>query len=164
MLTAHLPSGYLLGRLAGHNRSNSPVLIAALIGAVLPDLDMLYFHFVDFGRTHHHMYISHWPLAWLALGLLTIAILQLVRAAMLRNIAMAFFGAALLHMCLDSVAAPIYWLMPLAQGRVELVSVPAHYSHWIISYALHWTFALELTIWLAAILLYARRKKIPIAS
>ncbi len=49
-------------------------MAAALIDALIPDLDMLYFHFVDFGSTHHHMFVTHWPLAWLAIGLPVIAL------------------------------------------------------------------------------------------
>ena len=163
MLTAHLPSGYLIGRLAEKRWSGDHVLTAALVGAVLPDLDMFYFHFVDLGRTHHHMFVSHWPLAWLAVGAPVIALLHYMHAIAQRNIAIALFGAVMLHLCLDSIAAPIFWLMPIMEGRVKLVSVPANYSHWIISYLLHWTFALELAIWLAAILAYMRARISPTA-
>ncbi len=159
MLTAHLPSGYLVGRLAEKSCSGNHILIAALIGAVLPDVDMLYFHFVDFGRTHHHMYVSHWPLAWLVFALPVICVLHFMHAIAQRNIAIVLFGAVMLHLCLDSIAAPIFWLMPIMKGQLELVSVPARYSHWIISYLLHWTFALELAIWLAAILAFMRVRK-----
>ena len=92
-----------------------------------------------------------------------IALLHYRRAIAQRNIAIALFGAIMLHLCLDSIAAPIFWLMPFMEGRIELVAVPANYSHWIISFLLHWTFALELTIWLAAILAYMRARKVPTA-
>jgi len=138
MLTAHLPSGYLLGRLLEKNKNirNGPdieastawVLPAAMIGAMVPDLDMLYFHFVSLGRVHHHMFVSHWPLAWLALGVPIIMLAQLKGSVPQKNAAMAFFMGVLLHFLLDSVAAPIFWLMPFAPGRIELVTVPASYT------------------------------------
>lgn len=43
-------------------------MAAAMLGSVVPDLDMVYFHFVDGGRTHHHAYVTHWPLFWAAVG------------------------------------------------------------------------------------------------
>ncbi len=73
--------------------------------------------------------------------------------------AMTFFGAVMLPLCLDAIAAPVFWLMPFTQGRVELAQVPANYPHWIINYLRHWTFALELTIWLTAILSYTSTRK-----
>ncbi|MCP4934015.1 MAG: hypothetical protein GY927_07365 [bacterium] len=91
------------------------------------------------------------------------ALLHYLHAITQRNITIALFGAVMLHLCLDSIAAPIFWLMPMMERRVELVSVPARYSHWIISYLLHWTFALELAIWLSATLAYVRARKISTA-
>ncbi len=180
MLSAHCPSGYLLGSLLEKKKnaatatdiptatdtkaSTAWVLPAVLIGAMAPDLDMLYFHFVSFGQTHHHMFISHWPLAWLALGVPTLLLVQLKGGRRLRNAAIAFFAGVGLHLLLDSVAAPIFWLMPFAPGRVELVTVPASYSHWILSYLLHWTFLIELSIWAAAIGMYWQRRHVQMKS
>jgi hypothetical protein len=62
MLIAHLPSGYVLGRLMP--RQGAAVMGAALIGAMLPDLDMIWFHFVDAGKWHHHVYWPHLPWVW----------------------------------------------------------------------------------------------------
>ena len=65
MLTAHLPSGYILAR---HWLNRWPsvhvrlMLLAGVVGAVVPDLDMLWFHLVDNRQTHHHRYFTHWPL------------------------------------------------------------------------------------------------------
>ena len=162
MLTAHLPSGYLLGNfldIKGQDtKSRRLMCAAAMIGALVPDLDMVYFHFVSFGRTHHHMLVSHWPLAWLAVGLPMILIIQIWGRRKLRNVAIAFFMGVALHLSLDSIAAPVFWLMPFAPGRVELVTVPARYSHWIISFLLHWTFLIELSIWAAAVMVWRRRR------
>jgi inner membrane protein len=70
MLIAHLPAGYILGTFA-RNRwpGRSGVMAAAMLGSVFPDIDMLYFHFVDGRQTHHHAYITHWPLFWAVAGL-----------------------------------------------------------------------------------------------
>lgn len=75
MLIAHLPAGYILGTFA-RNRwpGRSGIMAAALLGSVVPDLDMVYFHFVDGGRTHHHAYVTHWPLFWAAVGLVALSV------------------------------------------------------------------------------------------
>ena len=162
MLTAHLPSGYVLGKILtkrlerDHQGQAGAMMKGALIGAMVPDLDMLYFHFVNHGHTHHHLFITHWPLAWLALAIPVLAGLSLRGTIRARNAAMAFFAGVLLHLLLDSVAGPIFWLLPFAPGRVELFHVPAAYSHWVLSYLLHWTFLFELAIWGTAAMLYVR--------
>ena len=127
--------------------------IGATVGSVIPDLDMLYFHLVDGGHTHHHAYVTHWPLFWLAAAAFSLAIGRLLASTHLASIAV-FFAAAMLHMVLDTVASPIMWLAPFDSHASELVTVPATYGNWVVSFVLHWTFALELLIcalalWLA---------------
>ena len=65
MILAHLPSSYLLGRAGGGPRA---VMIAALIGSVAPDFDMLWFWLVDGGQTHHHRFWPHIPLVWIGIA------------------------------------------------------------------------------------------------
>ena len=154
MLIAHLPSGYILGTFMRRHWPDSPGIIgAAMVGSVIPDIDMLYFHFVDGGRTHHHSYITHWPLFWAATGLLSL-ISANWRARSYVAATGAFFAAAMVHMILDTLASPILWLMPFDRQAFELVTVPARYGNWVLSFVLHWTFACELLIcgwalWLA---------------
>ena len=64
MLTAHLPAGYCLARLSP--RRAPYVLAAALLGAVLPDFDLLAFYLLDGRSIHHHRYWVHVPLFWAA--------------------------------------------------------------------------------------------------
>jgi inner membrane protein len=62
VLTAHLPSGYVLARAL-------PPAIPALIpvpmpGAEAPDIDIIWFHFVDEGAINHYRYWVHIPVFW----------------------------------------------------------------------------------------------------
>jgi inner membrane protein len=160
MLIAHLPSGYLLGAVSQSlaKARTRAIMAAALFGSVAPDLDLLYFHLIDARRTPHHDYVTHWPSFWLVLGagLLTFTyISKRFRTAT----ALAFSAGTLLHMVLDSIAAPIHWLMPFDARAVELVTVPAAYSNWIWSFVLHWTFVLEFAICLMALALFANRRR-----
>lgn len=154
ILIAHLPSGYILGSLArGRGREGLGAMVAAMVGSVVPDIDMLYFHCVDGGRTHHHDYITHWPLFWFAIGLTSLVAGRLLGWSNLPAIGL-FFAGAMLHMLLDTVASPIMWLMPFDRQAFELVTVPAAYRSWVLSFMLHWTFGFEILIcafalWLA---------------
>jgi len=150
MLTAHLPSGYVLARLAPQR---CWLLPAALLGAVLPDFDMLWFHFVDQGSIHHHRYWVHVPAFWAGIAALTLPILA-IRARNLLPAAGVFFAALFLHLVLDTIGGGILWAAPFTPHLYSLVEVPATQSHWILSFLLHWTFLLELAIWGAAFYLW----------
>jgi inner membrane protein len=154
MLTAHLPSGYLLARSLP---ADIPALLpVALIGAVLPDLDMIWFHFVDNGAIHHHRYWVHVPAFWAAIA--AVALPLAWWAGYLRS-ALVFFAAILMHMILDSIGGGILWGAPFSDHLYSLVIIPAAYGHWITSFILHWTFLAELAIWLAALTLWLRRPR-----
>lgn len=155
MLIAHLPSGYLVGRaVAGRDRA---LMTAALIGSVFPDLDMLWFHLIDGRQTHHHAYVTHWPVVYLAVLLLSA--LTWKTAPRWSRIGAAFAVAALVHMLLDTVAAPLRWLAPFSDRWFEIVTVPATHANWVLSFVTHWTFALELTICCAAAALLIHRRQ-----
>ena len=163
MLIAHLPSGYILGMLARRWREMPGIVAAAMVGGVIPDIDMLYFHLVDGGRTHHHAYITHWPLFWMAAGAFGLVVSRWFGATRLPLIA-AFFAGALLHMMLDTVASPIMWLAPFDRHAFELVTVPARYENWVLSFVLHWTFTIELMICACALWLWWLRRPLGIVA
>ena len=159
MLTAHLPSGYILGKSKINRCRQKLVLFATMLGAIFPDFDMLYFHLVDMGRTHHHEYFSHWPLFWVGLCAPLIVIFHALGRSDLRNLIIAFFAGTILHLALDSIASHIFWLKPFAEGRVGLLVVPASFSNWIWSFVFHWSFLFEVIIWIAAIWIFLSGRK-----
>lgn len=153
MLTAHLPSGYVLARSA--DPDIRWLIPAALFGAVLPDFDMLFFHFVDDRSIHHHRYWVHVPAFWAVVAVLALPLLA--RWNMLRT-GLVFFAAVFLHLCLDTIGGGIMWAAPFNDHLYTLVTVPPTQSHWIASFILHWTFLLELVIWGAAIVMWQKRQ------
>lgn len=130
---------------------NGWTFAAAVAGAVCPDVDMLFFYFVDQQSIHHHRYWVHIPLFWLVMAGV---VLPLLWRSRYRGIALAFFAGILLHLLLDSIGGGIMWLAPFSTHLWELVPIPASRSHWIWSFVLHWTFAFEIMIWGAAVYLY----------
>ena len=153
MLTAHLPSGYCLGKIKGWRGS---VFAAAIVGAVLPDVDLLFFYFVDDRAIHHHRYWVHVPFFWAVIASVT---LPAVWKSRFRPVAIAFFTAILMHLLLDSIGGGIMWLAPFNTELVELVTVRPTQSHWILSFLLHWTFLFEVLIWILAAFLYLKGPK-----
>ena len=158
MLTAHLPSGYCLAKLSGWR---GPVFMAAIVGAVLPDVDLLFFYFVDDRAFHHHRYWVHVPFFWMVVAGLALPILWKTH---IRSVAVAFFAAVQMHMVLDSIGGGIMWFAPLNTELLTLVTVEPTHSHWILSFLLHWTFVLELLIWIGAIHLFFKGRRLGGAS
>jgi inner membrane protein len=152
MLIAHLPAGYLTARAAGQRQG--ALLWAALLGAVFPDFDMIWFLFIDQGAIHHHKYWVHAPGFWLILGGLTLPFLR----GTPRRAALMFLAAVMGHLVLDSIRGGIMWLWPLSDDLYRLVTVQPTHSHWVLSFMAHWTFWLELAVIAVAGRLFIARR------
>ena len=160
MFVAHLPAGYLIGRAldrpGSRARASSRVVAASLVGSVLPDVDMLWFFLVDGGRVHHHRYWTHVPLFWAALAVPALIVTARRSPASLRAV-VAFFLAIASHLVLDTVVGDVQWLQPFSDRFIHLVTVERIAgAHWIWSFILHWTFALELALLAVALVALAR--------
>ncbi len=153
MITAHLPSGYVVAR--GLPRGLPHALPVALVAAVFPDLDLLFFYLVDGRGFHHHHYWVHLPAFWLALGV--VAVPLAARAGYGRQAAL-FVAVVFLHLALDTVAGGVAWLWPVDDRLFTLAVVPARYGHWVLNFLFHWTFLLELAVWAWAGFLLIRRR------
>lgn len=161
MFIAHLPAGYLLTKAIQYKTDNhaKKILWVGLIASIFPDSDLLYFYLIDNRQTLHHHYITHLPLAWLALAILTSVVLKHTNKTHHLIFVGVAFANILLHMVLDSIAAGIDWLYPIMDGELNLVTVPARYDWWVWNFVLHWTFALEILIMIAAYCVWKRSHK-----
>ncbi|SDW39275.1 metal-dependent hydrolase [Litoreibacter albidus] len=155
MITAHLPAGYVLGRTAQRYGVNRWLMLAALLGSVLPDFDLIWFYLVDDRAIHHHHYWVHIPGFWAPVALAALLSLRMWAPKWLPP-ARVFFVAIFVHLILDSIAGSIAWAWPFSDHLFEFVQVPATQSHFIWSFILHWTFSFELIIWALAIYLFAK--------
>lgn len=162
MFIAHAPAGYLVGRwLAPYVRlaiSLRTTLIAAVIGGVLPDFDLVYFYAIDHRQQHHHRYWTHWPLTWL--GLMLIAALGRRLAPTSRIAAGGFVVAvsAFGHLLLDSIVGDIWWFAPAVDQPFSLLSVRPQWQPWWLNFLLHPVMVLELAI-IAVAVRVARRPR-----
>lgn len=157
MITAHLPSGYVLGRLLP---ARPGVMAAALIGSVFPDLDLIWFYLIDDRAIHHHHYWVHAPGLWLGLAAPLLPLCYWYARRWLPALA-AFFAAILMHICLDGIAGGTMWFWPLTDRLYTMTTVPATQSHWLLSFLFHWTMLLELAVWGAALALWLTPRRQP---
>ena len=161
MFIAHLPAGYLATRGLARRLEVPPaqrgrLLAFGLVCSVLPDADLLWFYLIDNRQTEHHHYVTHWPLTWVALAVLAAALPWGAKRGAAHAFILTGLACLLLHMALDSFAASIFWLRPFSDLHLNAVTVPARFDWWVWNFVLHWTFAAEIAICLAAIIVAAR--------
>lgn len=162
MFIAHAPSGYILAasllkRIKGIHVSAAIVVSAGILGALAPDFDMVYFYLVDGRQTHHHKYISHWPLTWFILLFGGLLWQRLNRNGKAPLLLVVFSLGGILHVILDSLVGDIWWFAPFIDRPYALFTVPALFKPWWLNFILHWSFAVELAICLWALVVYRKR-------
>lgn len=155
MIVGHLPAGYLVSELlVKHvptlNLKEAHVVSAGMLGAVAPDVDLLYFYLIDNRQHHHHLYYPHLPVVWAVLLGLSVGWLLFSRRKTLAVLAFAFSLNGMIHMVLDTIAGDIWWLKPWVDLPFVLVTVPARFQPWWLNFVLHWTFMLDLVVLLLA--------------
>lgn len=146
MFIAHLPAGYLLTKRIQQKIHETKYLWIGLSASVLPDIDMLYFYFVDNRQKLHHEYWTHLPMFWLLLWAM-IAIGNLYfKSRTVTVVSLIFFSNIFLHLVLDTLVGGISWLYPWSSQSFSLVTVPATHAFWVLSFMMHWSFLVELAI------------------
>lgn len=164
MILAHLPAGYItvrlfLKRFIKIKISPTALFSWGILGAVAPDLDMLYFYLVDNRQHHHHLYWSHYPVVWFSLLGLSIVAGYIASLYKYSVYGLIFFLAGCVHLLLDSVVGDIWWLAPFVDQPFALATVPNRFQPWWLNFILHWSFLLELGIIFWAVWLWQSGKR-----
>jgi len=163
MFIGHLPAAYLLGcairkaRPSMQLRSDA-IVLATLIGGVLPDFDLVYFYTIDARQVVHHQYWSHIPFYWVVIFLCLSLITYLFQNMKAFKLLFFVFFAIMLHLALDTITGQIHWLYPFSTNTYSMVHVPAVHEWWVANFVLHWTFAVELLVVFFALTVYFKRK------
>ena len=118
MKIAHLAAGYITsrlldGRFEKHTVSSNLFRFWSMVGSIAPDFDLFYFFFMDDTPGHHHEYITHFPLFWFALLMLSVEWMQLDRCRSQKPVlAVIFTLNGFIHMILDTCTGNVFWLAP----------------------------------------------------
>ena len=145
---------------AVHKKRNNRFLFSGILGAVAPDLDMIYFHLADHRQHHHHTYWTHFPVLWAGLLLVSMWWFRRTRSKPFAAVAVIFSLNGFVHMLLDSIAGDIWWFAPMFNIRFSFFTVPALYTPWWLNFLLHWTFALELAVTGGAVFLWYSSRQV----
>jgi len=156
MLIAHIPSGYIIAKIFKQEKKS--VVVSSLIFSVWPDLGLIYFYLFDSSVSHRHFF-PHLPIVMVSAFFITLPLYRTKVFEKIRIYYVLFFVNWLVHLILDTFTERIFWLYPLSNHGFQLIEVPAVFNHWIISFALHWSFAVELAIAAFALILFLRIRK-----
>jgi len=164
MIIGHLPAGYVVSKLLlpyfkSQGTTLKPYLWLGILGAIAPDLDMLYFHLVDHRQHHHHTYFTHFPIVWASFLFISLIWFYTARIKSRAGLATIFSLNGFIHILLDSIVGDIGWFAPFVDKLFSFFTVPALYKPWVLNFVLHWSFALELAIVLWAVTLWWRSHK-----
>ena len=112
----------------------------------------IFFIFVDHGAIHHHRYWVHIPLFWL---IVSAVVLPLSWRSPAKWPVIGFLSAIFVHLFLDTIVGSIMWEAPFSTRLVSFFTVPRIHDVWLWNFVLHWTFLLEIAIWIAALTVLA---------
>ena len=165
MFLAHMPAGYMASKLLLAQfrlcRSKTKwVMFLGILGSVVPDLDMFYFHLVDHGQHTHHSYWTHIPVYWIAILILGYLVATILRSRTLVAAITIFIGCVLIHLLLDTFAGGIQWLHPFSDKYFHIFTIPARYDYWLWNYVFHWTALVEISVIIIAGNMFWRTRKI----
>lgn len=168
MLTAHAAAGYVVAKLFTHLKpqqlSNRCWAMFGLTSGLLPDIDMLYFYWVDLGKVHHHRYISHWPIFWLVWLIISYFYWRKRPQQTYAALALLLGINGCIHLFLDTLVGDIWLFMPWIDKSFAFFTVPALYKPWYWNFILHWSFTFEISVWLLAIFMFFRTTKTKYAA
>lgn len=161
MIIGHFPAGFvfsrlLVSKLAGRGFDLRYVVLAGVVGAIAPDLDMFYFYLIDNRQHHHHTYWPHFPIVWLSLLVVFSLWFLLAAKKTTALLGLVFSANGLVHMLLDSIVGDIWWFAPILDKPFTIFTVPALYDPWWLNFVFHWSFSLELIVISWAIILWYR--------
>ena len=165
MLIARAPTGMLMAAVLIKLKPQAVswqrwYLMGAVMG-LLPDLDMLWFYFVDHRHYHHHEYVPHWPIVWLSISVLAL-VWYGIKQSKAAACAVLLGLTGISHMVLDSVVGDIGWLKPWHNGLYAMFEVSNRYSPWQLNFIIHWSFAMELLLLALSIWQWQRISKRPV--
>ena len=161
MLIAHLPAGYILFKAFDKKNTflandRKMLIFGMLLGSVLPDVDTIWFYLVSNRSEVHHNYWTHTPFFWTVVFVLIYAFSRVLKLRKTSLFALWSWLSITLHLVLDSIPGQIRWAWPFSNHAVQFVEILPTHDWWVLSFIFHWTFLLEIVVFVVAIFIYLK--------
>ncbi len=166
MLIAHGPLGYLLGTLTQRwwklpnltKLQTRWVLTAAFIGGMFPDIDLLFFYFVDSSQSHRQL-ITHSLVLYSSLLILGILLMKFSRAKFGGALITVFAIGTVSHVLTDMIIGMTVFLAPFSYELFGLISFDWYRSSIFIRYSHVTGIGIELLLISFAMYIWIRQHK-----
>jgi inner membrane protein len=164
MLFGHLPAGYITAKLVLRKFRHrevpaKEVMFWSLFGSIAPDTDLLYYHLIDGRQHYHHTYVTHFPLFWMLLFLISVLWLLVAPHGRHTVSALVFSLGGFIHTFLDTLVGNIFWLAPFDYSPYSFITFLAYHAPWVLLYFPVWPMVLELLVILPALYLWNQSRK-----
>lgn len=167
MIFAHAPLGYLTayatrrwwqGSTLSRRQQRWLYTIAGL-GGIFPDIDLLYFYFVN-ATVNHRQFWTHAALPYLPVLCLGVIVMRSrsVKLRWLGIICSVFSLGVYSHLLADSLVGRLIWLYPLATSLYGLSSWERYAHSVFFSYSLTTNYSAEAIVFILAGYTFIRRK------
>jgi inner membrane protein len=167
MIIGHLPVGYFTTRYLIKKLKlplNKFWLLLGLAGAIIPDLDYIYWILSNSQKQTHRGYFSGYPLFYLTFLLVFVIVNCFFKKKILSRGIIVVFCNIFIHFLLDTVFYGVKWFYPFYNRYIGIYNVGGYgggLGIQVKSYFHHWYWYLEIGLWVlfAVSLFISYRKK-----
>lgn len=142
MLIAHGPLGYILATVTQRwwklptlsKIQIRWVLITAFVGGIFPDIDLLFFYFIDSSHSHRQL-ITHSLFMYIGLLVVGVLLLRLSRFKYIGILVSVFAVGTISHVFTDMIIGMTIFLAPFSYELLGLISFDWYRSSIFIRYS-----------------------------
>ncbi len=171
--------GHFLQQMEESAEQKKKIMQVALIGSILPDLDMLYWFWVN-GAVDHHLFYTHIPAFYCILVPIFVLCKLSKSSRFIGNLILTLWIALMSHAVLDTVVSGILWTFPFTgideanlihlvdKDNIPNVVNPYHVyvdiigiklEGWVVNLMVHWSGLIEYLLCGIALTLYVKRNR-----
>lgn len=166
MLIAHGPLGYILAtvtqrwwKLPALSKIQIQwVAITAFIGGIFPDIDLVFFYFIDSSQSHRQL-ITHSLSMYISLLVVGVLLLRFSRFKYIGILMSVFALGTISHVFTDMITGMTIFLAPFSYELLGLISFDWYRSSIFIRYSHVTGIGIELLIIAYAVFLWIRRNR-----
>ncbi len=161
MIIGHGPFGYLAARVTQRwwngegfsSKQRCYVYLATIVGAMIPDIDLLYIYFIDAGASHRQLY-THSIVIYLSLVVILFIAAWLTKKRFFVILILLFFAGTITHVLADMIIGLTVLFAPFSDNLYGFSSISWYRNSVFMQYSQVTGLGGELFVILLAIYTY----------